>query len=289
VAYITLFDNGQFLGDYDLPEVVTGNESFRLVYAFPGGGNGVVFDARRLDRDGRQAERCAVKFLRQRDQARLDRFNNEIRIMKTLNHPKIARFYDCGEVALDAETTVPWIAMELGGDNLRRHIQSKGSLDIGRVVWVGTEICEAIQHLHDHSLIHRDIKPENFVWELDDTRHIKMIDFGIAKRIDEDMSGRPLDSFTKHMEFVGPVFFSSPELIAYASNKAHPVEYRSDLFQLGKLLWFIATGIISAGSPSKKACPVGGKLRDLVLALVDDDPDSRPSSAREVASMLQSI
>src|SRR5271157_1890846 len=48
MAYITLFDNGRFLGDYNLPETVTGdgNDSFRLSYAFPGGGNGVVFDAR---------------------------------------------------------------------------------------------------------------------------------------------------------------------------------------------------------------------------------------------------
>jgi serine/threonine-protein kinase len=179
--------------------------------------------------------------------------------------------------------------MELGGPNLRDHVQQHGPIALGALVWIGSEMCQALQHIHDRDIIHRDVKPDNFVWDGNDHRHIKMIDFGIAKYIGEDVSARPLDEFTQHMEFVGPVFFSSPELIAYANNKAQPVTHKSDLFQLGKVLWFLATGKISAGVPAKRDCPAGGKFREVVLSLIDDDPDSRIVSAAEVEQQLLAI
>ena len=116
-----------------------------------------------------------------------------------------------------------------------------------------------------------------------------MIDFGIAKRLGEDVSARPMDTFTQVKEFVGPVFFSSPELIEYATNKRHQVDTRSDIFQVGKLLWFLGTGKISAGVPSKKECPAGGKLRDVVLQMIDDDPDSRLQTMAEVQAAASAI
>jgi serine/threonine-protein kinase len=153
-------------------------------------------------------------------------------------------------------------------------------------VSVGVQICEALGHVHSKQIIHRDIKPDNFVWYGADVR---MIDFGIAKLFGEDVSARPLDQFTQHLEFVGPVFFSSPELIAYAGNKKHPVDQRSDLFQLGKVLWFLATGTISAGIPSRRECPLNGGLHDIVFGLLNDDPDDRPGDAMTVRDQLSKV
>jgi serine/threonine protein kinase len=113
-----------------------------------------------------------------------------------------------------------------------------------------------------------------------------MIDFGIAKQNGQDVSARPLDNFTKAMEFVGPQFFASPELIAYARDKSHPVDGRSDLFQLGKVLWFLATGVVLAGVPTRRQDPYGGQLYQLVLALLAEDPDDRPQSVAEVSAEL---
>lgn len=207
--------------------------------------------------------------------------------MSVLRHDRIAALFDSGEVELEPGVSVPWAAMELGGPNLRDHVRQNGPIPLGVLVGIGSEMCQALQHIHTKNIIHRDVKPDNFVWA--DERHVKMIDFGIGKYIGEDVSARPLDEFTQHMEFVGPVFFSSPELIAYANNKAQPVTPRSDLFQLGKVLWFLATGKISAGVPAKKDCPAGGKFRELILSLIDDDPDSRIQSASEVEAQLQAI
>lgn len=116
-----------------------------------------------------------------------------------------------------------------------------------------------------------------------------MIDLGIAKRVDEDVSARPLDRFTTQQEFVGPVFFSSPELIAYASDKSQPVDRRSDLFQLGKVLWFLATGRIAAGIPFRRDCPADGKIWDIVMGLLPDNPSDRPNHASDVRLALSRI
>jgi len=179
--------------------------------------------------------------------------------------------------------------MQLGGANLRQHVEENGPLSLQQMKSITFGLCSALEHLHLKSFIHRDIKPDNFVWRGVANTAPMMIDFGIAKRRGEDVSSRPMDTFTRVTEFVGPVFFSSPELIEYAKNKAHPVDYRSDIFQLGKVLWYLATGKVSAGVPSRKECPAQGKLRDLVLHMIDDDPDERPQALADVRSAMNAV
>lgn len=291
MAYITLSEGSQRYGEFDLPASITGvgGLTFRLGYAVRGGGNGVVFDSRVSGGGPTVPNTCAVKVLRQQDQTRIDRFANEARILGALSHDRVSALFDKGEIDLGSGFIVPWVAMELGGSNLRDHVRQYGPLPLGQLKIVGADACAAIAHIHEREIVHRDIKPDNFVWDRDAPDRVKMIDFGIAKYVGEDVSARPLDEFTKQMEFVGPVFFSSPELIAYATNKAHPVTTRSDLFQLGKLLWFLGTGNISAGIPSRKLCPANGRLRDLVLALVEDDPDERLGSANDVCECIAGL
>lgn len=95
-----------------------------------------------------------------------------------------------------------------------------------------------------------------------------------------------MDALTRNNEFVGPLFFSSPELIAYANDKSYPVDHRSDLFQMGKVLWYIATSQISAGIPPARKCPLGGAFYGIVTNLLSDDPNDRPASAEIVREKL---
>ncbi len=278
---------------YDLPWGLTGEHgfTFRLGVAVrnPKGGNGIVFRAEPQGKLAAEIDTCAVKVLRRQDAARTDRFVNEIRIQKELKSHSIAQHFDNGWVDLTQNLAVPWMAMELGEANLRDHVQRLGPLRGQQVVNVGRQMCDALSHLHSKNIIHRDLKPDNFVWSGADDQSVLMIDFGIAKFIGEDVSGRPLDQFTQNMEFVGPVFFSSPELIAYAQDKSSPVDSRSDLFQLGKTLWFLACGKISAGIPSRRDCPLGGQLHNLVVELLQDSPQDRPAEAASVKEALESI
>jgi len=260
---------------------------FRLYRAVKGGGNGVVFQAQRRAAGG-EIDVCAVKALRQLDATRVDRFANERRILSRLNHRRIAAYYDAGAIEVEAGVRTLWMAMDLGGDNLRQHVQERGPLRPGLLRRVALQLCEAVQYVHEADLIHRDLKPDNLVWVGDCAAgEIKLIDFGIAKFNGEDVSGRPLDDFTRTDEFIGPLFYSSPELIAYATNKAHPVDHRSDLFQLGKVLWFLGTGRVSAGIPFRGQDPTGGLLHALVMELVTDEPNERLDSANVIAGRIQ--
>jgi serine/threonine-protein kinase len=213
--------------------------------------------------------------------------------MKELNHKNIATYHDNGFVTVETnrhdEIKIPWIAMEICGRNLERYIEEAGPLSLELVIKIGVQMCEALDHFHSKGFIHRDIKPANFVWAKNEEKsNIKMIDFGIGKRTGEDVAGRPFDNFTQLKEFVGPVFFSSPELIAYSQDitKKYPVDNRSDIFQLGKVFWYLATAKVSAGVPSKKGCP---ELYNLVMDMIQDDPDERIQTAKEVKDILLSL
>lgn len=287
MSWIELRENGRRIGRFDLPDTLPGPDGtiFRLYRAVRQGGNGVVFEARQESGADGLVQTCAVKFLKERGETRVDRFNNEVRVLESLTSPRISAAFGKGEVRLGTHD-VPWVAMELGAANLRDHIDRNGPLARNVLIPVLLQIVDALEHMHEYGFIHRDIKPANFVWETGGSSDVLMIDFGLAKRLGEDVSARPLDSFTRHMEFVGPVFFSSPELIAYASNKLTPVDHRSDLFQFGKVAWFLGTGTISAGVPSRRLCPAGGGLWDIVMELIADDPEERPTDAEAVRELL---
>lgn len=295
MSYIELQRDGRSLGRFNLPDYLRSSTAiYKLNFAELGGGNGVVFNANKMATLGAAGEPCAIKLLRQQGAARIDRFNNEIRVLKSLSSTLIARYHDDGQVQVQSQQDhaqvqdVRWLAMELGGANMRQHVEQHGPLTVKELKRAAADICDAVAYLHSMGFIHRDIKPDNFVWKRD-SRSVVMIDFGIAKRTGEDVSGRPMDTFTQVREFVGPVFFSSPELIEYAANKLHPVDHRSDIFQIGKVLWFLATGKISAGIPSKRDCPAEGRLRQLVIDMIDDDPESRPQALNEVKARISEV
>lgn len=288
MSYIDLTDD-TYLGRFDLPPSVApaNGAAFTLGYAIRQGGNGVVFAAYRGARKVTGGPDCAVKFLKRLDPQRRDRFDNEVRILEELVHPGISSHFGHGAVQLAPELTVPWVAMDLGGHNLREQVDNNGPLNRQLLLPVATQICAAVEYAHSRSLIHRDIKPDNFVWT--GPQSIKMIDFGIAKFVGEDVTGRPLDEFTKVTEFVGPALYSSPELLAYARDKKHVVDHRSDIFQVAKVLWFLATGRVSAGIPAQRLCPFGGKLWDALIQCFSDDPDDRPSSAADIRTALAGL
>ena len=289
MSTIDLYNDEGFVATELLPSVISGtNATFKLGKVLRQGGNGIVLEANRRAAGGDNLGKCAVKFLKHLGASRADRFQNEARVLEQLDHHRISKYFANGAIQLGPHK-VPWIALELGGENLRRHVDANGPLASHVLQAVAIQAAQAIGHLHSIGFIHRDVKPENFVWDGAAPESIQMIDFGLAKRVGEDVSARPLDQFTQQAEFVGPVFFSSPELIAYATNKAESVDERSDLFQLGKTLWYLATGRISAGCPNARHCPMGGALHRLVVELLDDDPDGRPATALEVEKRLHTV
>lgn len=256
-----------------------------------GGGNGAVFFAEKLNARGYRTGICAFKFLCALDEVRRDRFENEIRIIQQLEHRRIAAYHGHGTANFEGGHQVPWLALDLGGPNLRYTRETEPVLEPQAAVSIAIQFCEAVQHLHTKGYIHRDIKPDNFVWaRREDRSNVFMIDFGIAKAFDEDLSGRPLEKYTRQGEFVGPANFSSPELLAYAVDKTVQVDLRSDLFQLGMMIWYVLTGRINNGVPCRGYDPTGGQVWEIVVKLLQENPDEREfQSAQEVATRLQQI
>lgn len=275
----------------DLGETLTGTggKRFKIAQMIWGGegGNGLVFGATQL---GRAGNRCAVKLLRKIDENRVDRFENEVKVLQSLSHSHIAAYYDSGKITSPKGHSVPWVAIDLGGPNLGRHVNENGPIDVATLGRIGIQMCAALRHVHEKGMIHRDLKPANFVWvDTSKSQKVFMIDFGLAKRVGEDTTGRPFDQFTLQNEFVGPAHYSSYELLAYGRDKTTKVDHRSDLFQLGRVLWFLATGVPSSGIPSKKLDPTKGPLHKLVTDLSHDDPDDRLGEISEIERVLEQM
>lgn len=293
MPFIDIYRRQTKLEHVDLPKYISGSGTSRyeLVYARKGGANGVVFESRRHPHEwGGYDRTCAVKLLKQQDDVRIDRFKNEIEILKNLDHPNIAAHYDSGVLSVgSAPFDVPWMAMELGGNNLRNHVSERGPLSVKETAKAALQVANALAHFHKKGYVHRDLKPANLVWEEGGTDNVLLIDFGIAKLVGADVSGRPMDDLTQHQEFVGPAFYASPELIAYADDKTTSVDQRSDYFQLGRVIWFLCTGKISAGIPSLKQCPGGDGLYEIVCELLQDDPDDRPTSLDDLCKTLEAL
>ena len=131
-------------------------------------------------------EPVAVKVLKSKyvdDFEMKSRFMHEAEIVALANHPGIVKYHSHGvwEGGL-------YIALEyLQGVPLRKYIQHN-PLTLKKAVEVILDLCYAVCHLHTHGIIHRDLKPENII--ITDRGEVKLIDFGIAKRIHELGRGR---------------------------------------------------------------------------------------------------
>lgn len=125
-----------------------------LNFAELGGGNGIVFNANKMVGFGNTGEPCAIKLLRQQGAARIDRFNNEIRVLKSLTSPFIAKYHDDGRITVTSQADksqtqeVRWLAMELGAANMRHHVEHQGPLNLSSLKRATADICEAVSHLH---------------------------------------------------------------------------------------------------------------------------------------------
>jgi tetratricopeptide (TPR) repeat protein len=155
----------------------------------------------------------------------LERFLLEARIAGKLLHPNIVVTYDA---ATDAETKIPYIAMELiEGESLHQRVARKKRLPWKEAEDIVIPIARALDYAHENGIIHRDIKPANVL--LTESGEPKITDFGIAKM--------PTADLTQTGVIMGTPYFMSPEQL-----EGEKLDGRSDLFSLGAMLYRLIVG-----------------------------------------------
>jgi len=196
---------------------------YRLIERIGEGGMGVVWLA---ERDaGGVSLRVALKRLRFGSFAQQARFQEEQRILASLNHPNIAYLIDAGS---DAEGQ-SFLAMEyVDGERIDRWCQTH-SLDVRGRIGLFLKVCAAVSYAHERLVIHRDIKPANLL--VDAAGEPKLLDFGIARLLDGNAL---LVTATQAMT---PAY-ASPEQI-----EGNPLGTRSDVWSLGVVLYELLAGV----------------------------------------------
>ena len=124
--------------------------------------------------------KVALKFLPEemrRDGSARTRFQREARSAAALDHPYICKIYETGE-----SEDRSFIAMEhVAGETLKDRL-ARSPLSLSEFLQQATEIAEALEIAHERSIVHRDLKPSNIMLTPDG--HVKVMDFGLAKRVD---------------------------------------------------------------------------------------------------------
>ncbi len=136
-----------------------------------------------------------------------ERFQREAQIVAQMDHPGIVPIHDLGR----DEGALFFVMPVLPGTNLRSLLR-EGSLRLGDVLDVGTQVAEALDYSHARGIVHRDIKPENIMTSRDDAGHVRarVMDFGLALASTEDR-------LTKTGTLVGTVAYFSPEQVTSRS------------------------------------------------------------------------
>src|ERR1051325_8010306 len=165
---------------------------YEVKRAIGAGGMGEVYLAQDTGKLGREV---AVKFLPAgvaADPERLQRFELEASAVAGLTHQNIVAVYDFGE-----EGAARFVVTEyVDGSTLRRHM-AEHRLKLQEVLDIAAQIASALDAAHRAGVLHRDIKPENVMLRRDHT--VKVLDFGLAKAFEADVSGVDTEAGTRMM------------------------------------------------------------------------------------------
>ncbi|HKD18729.1 MAG TPA: protein kinase [Thermoanaerobaculia bacterium] len=273
---------------------------YEILSPLGAGGMGEVYRAK----DPKLGREIAIKVLPAAvgdDRGRRQRFEQEARSASALNHPNILTVYDIGE----ADGAL-YIAMELvEGKTLRELLASGEPLPTKRLLDLAVQIAEGLAKAHSAGIVHRDLKPENLMVSKDG--YVKILDFGLAK-LTEPVSAQGQSALptaiaapTEPGTVMGTVGYMSPE-----QASGQPLDFRSDQFSLGAILYEMATGkrafqrktsaetltaiIREEPEPLSQAAPKApAPVRWIVERLLAKDPEERYASTKDLARDLKSI
>ncbi len=236
--------------------------------------------------DARLNRSVAVKIL-----AQGARFEQEAKALGALNHPNIVAVYDAGQ-----DNGQFYIVSELvDGESLRALIE-RGRIPTKKLIDIAVQIADALAAAHAVGIVHRDLKPENVM--ITREGRVKVLDFGLAKQLIAAAGDNTATiALSTPGMVMGTVGYMSPEQV-----RGEPLDYRSDIFSFGCVLYEMIAGARAFNAPSSVETmnailheepaeqPIEpAALNNIVRRCLEKRPDQRFQSAADLAFALRSL
>lgn len=266
---------------------------YRLTRLIGSGGMGEVYLAEHL----MMRRPCAVKLIRPEkaeDPTILARFEREVQLTAKLSHWNNIDIFDYGRTP---DGSFYYVMEFLPGMSLSKLVSDHGPLPAGRVIYLLTQICGALNEAHSHGLVHRDIKPANIFAAYRGGMYdiAKLLDFGLVRSQNQDEIG-----LTMMGSVTGSPLFISPEQVTGEAE----VDPRIDIYAIGGVAYYLLTGTPpfqgeramkvmiahvneSPEPPSARKAGVPEDLEAIVLKCLAKNPSDRFANADELLAALQ--
>jgi tRNA A-37 threonylcarbamoyl transferase component Bud32 len=242
---------------------------YTLVRKLGEGGMGIVY----LARDTRLGRPVAIKALPPRftrDERLRARLRSEAVAVARLSHPGIATIYSLEEIDGNLYLVLEYVR----GRTLREELEGK-PLPPPRILDTAVQVARALSAAHAQGIVHRDLKPENVM--LSEGGGVKILDFGLARFLDAPLpEGVRETRLTQSGTFVGTPAYASPEQLVGGE-----VDFRTDIFSFGVLLFELASGAHPFAAPD----PVSSIAR----VFDADDLDLSPVEAAASSELARII
>jgi non-specific serine/threonine protein kinase/serine/threonine-protein kinase len=203
---------------------------YRVLELLGRGGMGSVYLA---EQTAPIRRRVAIKLTNPRSNTdvALRRFDAERQALALMNHPNIAQVYDAGT----SEAGEPFFVMEHVAGNPLIDYCDDHRIDVRGRLELMLAVCDGVHHAHQKGVIHRDLKPSNILVTTNGEPVPKIIDFGIAKALDEPLTDATLMTGDR---LLGTPAYMSPERIKVGGD----IDVRADIYSLGVMLYELLTG-----------------------------------------------
>lgn len=270
---------------------------YKIVRLLGRGGMGEVY----LAEDNKLNRNVALKFFTGQfmdDEWMQRQLTREARAIAKLEHPHI-----CGVYGIEQIEGHHFIVMQYVEGETLDSVLSKGSLELPQILDLSEQIFSALSAAHAHGVIHRDIKPQNIIMSADG--QIKVLDFGLAKIVQQRQNREGVAQDQSQLSqaglIVGTVAYMSPEQL-----KAEELDFRSDIFSAGILLYELISGrnpykqgseaeTISAiltsqpSPPTHRATKIPPTLNGIVRKCLEKNKERRYQSASELLVALREL
>jgi Flp pilus assembly protein TadD/predicted Ser/Thr protein kinase len=268
------------------------------------GGMGIVYRAEDL----RLNRAVAVKLLPADlvgNPAALELFQREARLASSLNHPRVCTIHDVGE-----HEGRPFIVMELLEGQALRDLLRGAPLALPRLLDLALDVAEALVAAHAHGVVHRDLKPAN-VFVVNEGRHAKVLDFGLADLIPEQPLAPPASppsagGGAPSGPTLTQVGAGTPAYVSPEQARGEPLDPRTDLFSFGAVLYEMATGARSFpgttvasvydGILNRSPTPPGvlnpelpAELEAVIMKALEKDREARYQTSAEIVADLRRL